>query len=158
MARPHRAGRSPRRGSQGRRAPHQVDRQRRDEHEGAWPGRRLRCPLRTRCHNKSRISRKGRKGLPGLDDISKRFADNVTVSRAEPMGTARYRLSPSVNRLPPYLKRASMETKNEGVVPTQQGEKQQLGPINQGCKHWTAEDTGGWEVGICSSPGSHEGG
>jgi len=89
------------------------------------------APYARDAHNKSSISRKSRKGLPSLSDISKRLAGNDTVSRAEPMGTARGRLSPSVNRLPAFLKRASMETMNEGVVPTQQGEKQQLGPITK---------------------------
>jgi hypothetical protein len=47
------------------------------------------------------------------------------------MGAARGRPSPSVNRLPAFLKRASPEIKNERVVPTQQGEKQQPAPITK---------------------------
>ena len=82
------------------------------------------APYAPDAPNKS--SGKSRKGLPSLDEISKRLAGNVTVSRAEPTGTARGRPSPSVNRLPAFLKRASTEPKNEGVVPTQQVEKQPI--------------------------------
>lgn len=76
-------------------------------------------------HNKSNISGKSRKGLPSLDEISKRLAGNISVSRAEPVGAAQGRPSLSGNRLPAFLKRASTEINNEGVVPTQ---KQQLAP------------------------------
>jgi hypothetical protein len=73
---------------------------------------------------------KSRKGLPSLDEISKRLAGNVTVSRAEPMGSAvaQGQPAPSVNRLPAFLKRASTEIRNEVVIPTQE-DKQQLAPI-----------------------------
>lgn len=74
-------------------------------------------------------SGKSRKGLPSLDDISKRLAGNVTVSRAEPMRTAPGQPSPSVNRLPAFLKRASPEIKKEVVVPALEEKKQQLAPV-----------------------------
>ena len=78
----------------------------------------LDVPYTRDAHDSS--SGKSRKGLPSLDDISKRLAGNVTVSRAEPVGTARGQLSPSVNRLPAFLKRASLEIRNEVVIPTQE--------------------------------------
>jgi len=74
-------------------------------------------------------SGKGRKGLPSLDEISKRLAGNVTVSRAEPSGTAQSQSIPSVNRLPAFLKRASPEIKKELVLPPQLEEKQQFAPV-----------------------------
>jgi len=77
------------------------------------------APCARDAHSNNSSSGKSRKGLPTLDEISKRLAGNVTVSRAEPMDTARGQPSQSVNRLPAFLKRANMETKNEGVVPTQ---------------------------------------
>ena len=82
-------------------------------------------PCAQDAHNGS--GGKRRKGLPSLDEISKRLAGNVTVSRAEPMGTARGQPSPSVNRLPAFLKRASPEIRHEVIVPAQE-ENQMVAP------------------------------
>jgi hypothetical protein len=79
--------------------------------------------------NNNSSNGKSRKGFPSLDDISKRLAGNVTVSRAEPVGTSQGQPAPSVNRLPAFLKRVSTNIKNEIVTPTQQEEQQQLAPI-----------------------------
>jgi hypothetical protein len=81
--------------------------------------------------NDQSSSGRSRKGLPSLDEISKRLAGNVTVSRAEPTGIAQGQPAPSANRLPAFLKRASTEIRNEAVVPTptQKDAKQQLAPM-----------------------------
>jgi hypothetical protein len=75
-----------------------------------------------------RDAKNSRKNLPSLDDISKRLAGNVTVTRAEPTGNAQGRPAPlGVSRLPAFLKRASTEIKNEAVVvPTQEAKQQFL--------------------------------
>ena len=99
-------------------------------------------------HSKSSISGKSRKGLPSLDNISKRLAGNISISRAEPMGTIQGRPSPSGNRLPAFLKRASTDTNNVDVVPTQ---KQQLTPTAKDQVLYDREykALGGWQLKNC---------